>query len=93
MAMLRCVAVLLLPALLVLGGCQSAQPDLPLVSANSFGNPAPSAPNHQVAYAPAPIEVAARVDLLGRKIVAANPQAAVQPLFRTIGSCAAGDFP
>jgi len=38
------------------------------------------------ALAPASLQAAARVDSLGRKIVAANPQLGVQPLFRTIGA-------
>lgn len=86
MAKLPSGATLLLPLMVWVGGCHSPEPDTTLVSANSFGNPAAVASQHHVAFAPAPIEVAARVDLLGRKIVAANPQAGVRPIFRTIGS-------
>jgi hypothetical protein len=35
---------------------------------------------------PASTEAAARVDQLGRRILAANPQAGARPLFRTIGA-------
>ena len=35
---------------------------------------------------PASTEAAARVDCVGRRIVSANPQLAVRPLFRTIGA-------
>jgi hypothetical protein len=59
-----------------------------LVPANTVGNtaPAPPAPARKVSYAPAKGEVALRVDALGRKILTANPQACLQPLFITIGS-------
>src|SRR5713101_3621413 len=58
------------------------------VAANPFGpsSPTPPAPVRQVSYAPASPELAQRVDFIGRKIVAANPQIAMKPLFGTIGS-------
>lgn len=68
-------------------GCTSAGSNA-TVAANPFSMP-PSPPPGQVRQAsfnPASIEAAARVDLLGRKLVAANPQAGLQPLFRTIGA-------
>ncbi|HEV3203476.1 MAG TPA: hypothetical protein VGY77_03790 [Gemmataceae bacterium] len=53
-------------------------------------NPFPANPvvpgRAQANFAPANTEVAARVDSVGRKIVAANKQTGIRPLFRTIGS-------
>jgi hypothetical protein len=40
----------------------------------------------QASYTPASVESAARVDRLGRQILAANPQVGVKPLFVTIGA-------
>jgi len=75
----------LLPIVLA-AGCVSPGSETPLVSANPFGTPPAVGPRTAASYAPAPTELAARVDLLGRRIVAANPQAGVQPVFRTIGA-------
>jgi hypothetical protein len=55
----------------------------PLVQTNPFHVPPTRT---QVALAPASTAAAARVDMLGRKLVEANKQAGVQPLFRTIGA-------
>jgi hypothetical protein len=48
-----------------------------------FRAPPPGPPPN---LTPASTEAAARVDQLGRRILAANPQAAARPLFRTIGA-------
>ena len=63
----------LLPAaLLCCIGCLSDDAPTTLVSANPFGArpPAPP-PAYKTAYAAAPLEVATRVDALGRKLLAA----------------------
>lgn len=56
------------------------------VPANPFDNGAPPPPVARASYTAAGLDVAARVDTLGRKIVAANPQSGVRPLFHTIGA-------
>jgi hypothetical protein len=59
-----------------------------LVPANMVGKDAPTAPaapSRKTSYAPANGETALRVDAVGRKILTANPQAGLQPLFMTIG--------
>ncbi len=77
---------LFLPAWFVcLNGCVITQPTTPLVPSNPFGS-APSAPLGQAPLAPASLQAAARVDGVGRKILAANSQLGIQPLFRTIGT-------
>ncbi len=50
---------------------------------SSFRRPAPGAPP---AVAPASTEAAARVDTVGRRILAANPQVGAKPMFLTIGA-------
>jgi hypothetical protein len=57
-----------------------------LVNDNPFAGPLAAPPATQSAYAPASTDVAARVDTLGRAILAANPQLGIQPMFRTIGT-------
>jgi hypothetical protein len=83
---LRIFPLVLLAAI----GCLAREPNTTLVSSNPFGASATSKPvQHEAARGslqPASIEAAARVDSLGRKIVAANPQLGIQPLFRTIGA-------
>jgi hypothetical protein len=46
----------------------------------------PNPPANLPPMNPASTEAAARVDCVGRKIIASNPQLAVHPLFRTIGA-------
>jgi hypothetical protein len=81
--------------LVLLAGClplQLLDPSLgpqetPLVPTSPFGNAAP--PPQIVArpsFAPASGEMALRVDLVGRKILAANPSIGVRPLFATLGA-------
>jgi hypothetical protein len=67
-------------------GCLTSEAPTTLVAANPFGAPPPSPPATRASFAPAPLEPAARVDSLGRKLLAANPQLGVRPLFRTIGA-------
>jgi predicted Zn-dependent protease len=54
-----------------------------LVPANLVNTPVATP---KVSYAPAAAEVAMKVDYVGQKILAANPEAKVKPLFATIGA-------
>ncbi len=78
-----------LPVLLIVAlaiGCVPDGATTPLVPDSPFGTPTAVPATARVAFAPASTEVAARVDMVGRNLVAANPQTGVRPLFRTIGS-------
>jgi len=78
-----------LPSLLIAalaGGCVPDGQGTLLVPDNPFGAPPPVPPTVRTAFAPASTEVAARVDTIGRNLVASNPQTGVRPLFRTIGA-------
>lgn len=66
---------------LAVAGCFSFDPP---AAESLFHTPQPVGPPPIVT--PASTEAAARVDSLGRRILAANPQAAARPLFRTIGA-------
>jgi predicted Zn-dependent protease len=57
-----------------------------VVQSNPFNNAPPAPPPLQANYAPASLEAAARVDTLGRQILAANPQIGLKPMFQTIGA-------
>jgi hypothetical protein len=77
------------PLLLLLAavGCSSSESATTLVPHNPFESGPAAAPSPQRAsYSQAAIEVAARVDQLGHKIVMANPQIGQRPVFRTVGS-------
>lgn len=65
---------------LVAGGCLDAD-DAKL---DYFRRPEP--PTSMAALAPASTETAARVDVVGRKLLAANPQIGARPQFHTIGA-------
>jgi hypothetical protein len=93
--MVRFVRPLLLVGCLLAPGCMQQWKEFlgedqatPLVPANTVGNdPAPApAPARRAGFAPANGETALRVDTVGRKILAANPQASLQPLLITVGS-------
>jgi hypothetical protein len=84
-------------ALLLAGGCvplqqlldpDSVGPATAVVPSNPFGDPAPAAPATQASYTPPTQDtgVAMRVDRVGHKILAANPQAGLQPVFATYGT-------
>jgi hypothetical protein len=74
-------------ALLGLAGCLPPESShSQLVSENPFGGPPVTPPPSRAPFAQASTESAARVDALGRAILAANPQVGVKPLFRTIGT-------
>ena len=74
-----------LPLLAGLGCLPEAAPSL-LVPENPFVQAAPQAARARTGFAPASLEAAARVDAVGRKLVSANPQLGVRPVFRTIGA-------
>ena len=84
--MTRHVWLLVLPLGLLPGGCLSP-PGTLTVPDSPFGTAtAPPAPPRQAsAYAAAPVESSARVDTIGRKLLAANPQAGLKPVFVAIG--------
>jgi hypothetical protein len=69
---------------LLLLGCVPSEDAQTLVS-NPFGQP-PNVQLNKPSYTPAEKEVALRVGSVGKKIVEANPQLALQPMFITIGS-------
>jgi hypothetical protein len=84
--MVRRAVPLLLPIALLAGGCFGDEKKTVLVPDSPFNAPVVAPPVMQASYAPAPTEQAARVDSIGRSLLAANPQLGVRPLFRTVGS-------
>jgi hypothetical protein len=81
--MARRIVPLGLPLVLAALGCLPQDYSLTaLVSSNPFSSDPPA----QVNYPPANGEAATRVGLVGQKIVAANSQAGVRPLFRTVSA-------
>jgi hypothetical protein len=72
--------------ILTTAGCIAPGEKTATVTTNPFGNGGPVEPVKQANFAPAPSEISARVDQVGRKILAANPQIGLKPLFATIGS-------
>lgn len=83
--MVRAALVFVFPLLSV--GCLPEAMRSQVVPENPFAanEPIPPAPV-RAAYTPAAQAVAARVDLLGRKLVADNPQMGLHPQFVTIGA-------
>jgi hypothetical protein len=81
---------LFFPGLLILpllwAGCIWDQPKTATVCDNPFGRTFSGQNPPQVSQPKASIEIAARVDRVGRQITLANVQAGLQPLFRTIGA-------
>src|SRR5436853_370952 len=65
---------------LALAGCLGDEP----AAESYFRRPEPPPAPPQLA--PASTEAAGRVDAIGRRILAANPQAGARPMFRTIGA-------
>ncbi len=80
----------ILLGLLVLGGCFSLPnregEKTALVSNNPFGVEAPPAAKTRASYTPASSELSERVDMVGKKVLKANPQIGLQPLFATMYS-------
>jgi hypothetical protein len=66
-------------------GCFDSEAKTSLVPDNPFGQTVVAATPTHVTYAQAPLESAARVDQVGQKLVRANPQMAMRPVFRTLG--------
>jgi hypothetical protein len=69
-----------------IAGCSWDESDTSLVSSDPFKSASGVLERSQASFRPSSLEAAARVDTLGRKIVNANPQLGIQPLFRTIGA-------
>jgi hypothetical protein len=66
-------------------GCLNPGPQTALVPSDPFATP-PVPPTVRAAFAPADVATAARVDTVGRQLLAANPQTGLRPQFRTIGA-------
>ncbi len=78
--------LLLACVLLATVGCQT-QDRTAMVSANPFDSAPAVTQRPKMDLTQASVEAAQRVDMLGRKLVAANPQAGFgRPIFRTIGA-------
>jgi hypothetical protein len=67
-------------------GCIWDEPKTPTVANNPFGAVFRTDEASHLAKQAASIATAARVDTIGRKILVANPQIGLQPMFRTIGA-------
>ena len=80
--MARRVVCLVLP--LVLAGAGCLPQDAVLVRSNPFATDPVPPPSQAASASPATNEQATRVALIGQKLVAANPQLDVRPLFRTL---------
>lgn len=72
--------------LLIAVGCFPEETHTQLVPTNPFPNSPIIQPPKQVTSSPASEEAAKRVGLVGQKILLANPQLSIRPLFRTIGA-------
>ena len=77
--------LLIVPLFALAGGCVNDKETDILVSPNPFAGPA-QVTRAQTSFPQANVEIASRVDQLGRKIIAANPQIGLRPLFCAIGS-------
>jgi hypothetical protein len=84
--MVRSALAALLPLALAFDGCFTQETTTALVPANPFPTANATAARTRVAFSPASLEAATRVDTLGRKLIDANPQAGLRPMFRTIGA-------
>jgi hypothetical protein len=72
--------------LLFAGGCAQEQQKTDLVPSNPFGFTPASPTISRTSYAIPSVASAARVDALGRKVLADNPQLGMKPLFQTLGA-------
>jgi hypothetical protein len=79
----RCLP--LFAGLLLLAGCLGKE-TTPLVPESPFGKAPPPPQPQRAAYGPASVETAKRVNQVGQRIVAANPQIGIRPLFVTVGA-------
>jgi hypothetical protein len=75
---------LLLVPLVGLAGCVNDQESL--VASSPFSAPPAQVQKVQTQFPQANVQIAAQVDQLGRKILAANPQIGMRPFFCAIGS-------
>jgi hypothetical protein len=83
--MLRSTLLILPIFCLAATGCVSPETKTTPVPSNPFGS-APPPQATRPALLPAALQAAARADSVGRRVVTANPQLGIQPLFRTIGA-------
>jgi hypothetical protein len=67
-------------------GCFLDESGSMMVKDSPFGTPLAVPPASTSGFAPAPTELAARVDGLGSDILTANPGIGIRPLFRTLGT-------
>jgi hypothetical protein len=65
----------------LLAGCQTDEAPTRLVNPSPFAQPAGPRERTSATYTQASIDVATRVDAVGRKLLAANPQVGFRPLF------------
>lgn len=85
-AMSRCATGIFATCLFMLLGCVTTDSPIVTVPAAPFGFAPTPSQETKVAYNPASHEIAARVDMVGSRLLAANPQFSYKPLFRTIGA-------
>jgi hypothetical protein len=71
---------------LLCAGCVISDSKTELVPSNPFGYSTAGPAMTQTSYAPAAVKCAARVDAMGRNLLAANSQLGMKPLFHTIGT-------
>jgi hypothetical protein len=73
-----------LASVLAVAGCTGDGEKLPCVTPSPFGPP-PEVKLARVSHAPASQEEAMRVSLVGQKLLLANKQAGLRPVFHTVG--------
>ncbi len=79
------IAGLLAVITLAMPGCMGPETQTASVSPSPFPGTSAPATLARASFAPPSTAVAARVDTIGRNILAANTQTGLKPLFRTIG--------
>lgn len=72
---------LLVAGAIVAVGCQTDDAPTRLVNPSPFAQPASTRERTSAGYRQSSVEVATRVDAIGRKLLAANPQVGFKPLF------------
>ncbi len=72
-------------SVLAVAGCVGEEGSLPLVSSNPFGAPPGVRMPERPKASPASEEAALRVTLVGQKVLAANKEAGLHPVFHTVG--------
>jgi hypothetical protein len=71
--------------MILVTGCIGPEAQTTVVAPSPFPNGQVQATLARASFAPPSTAVAARVDTIGRNILAANSEAGIRPLFRTIG--------